>query len=82
MTFKEFIGWNPKHLSQVGETYWQHLWWTVKSFFHLVFVATVGLVHGILPFIFADTPDRLALPWVKKFRARRQLTGQADIRPE
>ena len=81
MTIRELIGWNPKHLGIVNESYLQHLKWTVRSFFHLITVAVVGLIHGLIPVLFADTPDRLALPWVRAFLARRKLTGQEVLRP-
>lgn len=82
MKLKEFIGYRPTHCKDVGETYFEHLWWTIRAFVWLTAVAIIGLIHGIFPFIFADTPDRLILPWVEKFRARRVRTGQAARRPE
>ena len=80
VNFKKLIGWDTKHLSNVGETYWQHLFWTIRAFVHLSSVAVVGLLHGIFPFLFADVPDRMVLPWVRAFLARREKTGQAAIR--
>lgn len=82
MTLKEFIGFDWNHTKNVNETYWEHLGWCIKAFFHLGSVAIVGLLHGIFPFLFADTPDKMILPWVEKFRARRKRTGQAEKRPE
>lgn len=79
-SWKDFIGFDTSHLSNVNETYWQHLWWTIKAFAHLSSVAIVGLLHGVFPFLFADVPDRMILPWVRAFLARREKTGQAEKR--
>lgn len=82
MTLKEFIGFDWNHTKNVGETYFEHFKWCLKAFLHLQAVAWVGILHGIFPFLFADTPDKMVLPWVEKFRARRIKTGQAERRPE
>lgn len=81
MTLKEFIGFDPNHTKNVGETYQEHGMWCLKAFLKLQLVSWVGLMHGIFPFLFADTPDKLITPWVKKFIVRRGLTGQEEARP-
>ena len=80
-SLKELIGWNPNHLEEVNETYLQHLWWTVKTAGWLGIVIIVGLIHGLIPALLADVPDRLVSPWVTRFLARRERTGQAVKRP-
>ena len=81
MTLKEFIGFDPNHTKNVGETYREHGMWCLKAFVKLQAVAWVGLMHGIFPFLFADTPDKMIAPWVAKFIRRRERTGQQRARP-
>ena len=44
-----------QHPKDTGETYLQHLWFTVTISLQLFFAATTLLLHGILPFIFTRT---------------------------
>jgi hypothetical protein len=80
MNLKEFIGFDPNHLENVNETYREHGMWCLKAFFKLQSVAWVGLMHGIFPFLFAETPDKMVAPWVRRFIDRRERTGQAARR--
>ena len=44
-----------KHLKEVRESYFQHMWASIRysfTFFLLVFVSTI---HAILPFVFTKT---------------------------
>jgi hypothetical protein len=43
---------NINHLSEVGETYFEHLYRALKVSFTLLFTALVCFVHSILPFLF------------------------------
>lgn len=40
-----------EHPHETGETYTQHLWFTLKMTARLVYTATVLLIHGIFPFV-------------------------------
>lgn len=71
-----------RHLKTVNETYWQHLSWVLYSTVMLLAIAVVGFIHGVFPFLFPEAPDALAVRWNKKFRERRERTGQSNTRPE
>ncbi len=43
---------NTNHLSEVGETYFEHLYRALKVSFILLFTAFVCFIHSILPFLF------------------------------
>ena len=70
------------HLKNVNETYWQHLSWVLYSTVMLSAVIVVGFIHGVFPFLFPEAPDALVGKWNRKFRERRERTGQAGWRPE
>ena len=49
-----------KHPNSVGETYSQHLLFTIKKSILLIVLSIVLLIHGIFPFIFKTyVGDRL-----------------------
>lgn len=72
--------WN--HTKNVGETYWQHLHWCLYSTMIFIILIPVALIHGFFPFLLPDAPDTIVIKWTRKFRERRERTGQADRRPE
>ena len=43
---------NINHLSEVGETYFEHLYRALKVSFILLLTALVCFIHSILPFLF------------------------------
>lgn len=47
-----------EHPELTGETYLQHLWFTVKMGLRFVMVAIVLILHGIFPFIFVKTASK------------------------
>ena len=46
---------NFNHLNEVGETYWEHLWCTIKYSCLFIGLSIVILIHGIFPFILTNT---------------------------
>lgn len=40
-----------EHPHETGETYLEHLWFTIKMTGRLLYSATVLLIHGIFPFV-------------------------------
>ena len=50
---------NIYHLSQVEETYWQHLKFSLWAFLVLLLISIVSFVHAFLPFLLARFPDKL-----------------------
>ena len=70
-----------KHLSIVGETYWQHLHWCLYSAFIFVILIPIGLIHGFFPMLLANVPDNIMEKYVKNFKDRRIKTGQAERNP-
>lgn len=70
------------HLSDVGETYNQHLSWCLYSTYIYLIMIPIALIHGIFPFLLANLPDRIMHGYMQKFKARRALTGQAENLPD
>ena len=70
------------HTKKVGETYWQHFTWCMYSAKIFAILLPLAIIHGIFPFLFPNKPDEIVIKWLAHFRHRRQLTGQADLRPE
>lgn len=44
-----------EHPREAGETYLQHLWFTLKMTLRLAYSAVVLLIHGICPILFTRT---------------------------
>lgn len=40
------------HLAQTGETYLEHLWFTVKMSVNLLYCSIILFIHGLFPFLF------------------------------
>lgn len=47
-----------EHPEQTGETYWQHLLFTVKMATRFGYVSMVIMIHGLFPFLFVTTASR------------------------
>jgi hypothetical protein len=67
-----------KHLSQVGETYWQHLSWCLYSTLVFVVMIPLAILHGLFPFLFANVPDKIMISYLQNFKNRRIKTGQEE----
>lgn len=76
----KFIDFN--HTKNVGETYWQHLSWTLYATMIFVIMIPIAVIHGLFPFLLANVPDRIMVRFYNKFRSRRVATGQAERYPE
>jgi hypothetical protein len=70
-----------KHLSIVGESYWQHLYWCLYSAFIFAILIPIGLIHGFFPMFLANVPDNIMMKYVKNFKDRRIKTGQEESNP-
>jgi len=70
------------HLSNVGESYWQHLKWCAYSTVIFSIMLVLAIIHGIFPFLLADIPDKVMINYVKNFKLRRVVTGQEERNPE
>ena len=44
-----------EHPTQTGETYLEHLWFTIRIALRFLFVSAVLLTHGLFPFLFTRT---------------------------
>ena len=47
-----------EHLEEAGESYFQHLRFTVTMAVHFIAISFVLVVHGLLPFLFTRTASR------------------------
>jgi hypothetical protein len=70
-----------KHLSTVGESYWQHLHWCLYSIGIFIILIPIALIHGFFPILLANVPDNIMLKYVRKFKDRRISTGQEESNP-
>ena len=70
------------HTKNVKETYWEHFTWCMYSSMMFAIILPVGFIHGLFPFLLPEAPDALVVKWTRKFRERRERTGQAGWRPE
>jgi uncharacterized protein YjeT (DUF2065 family) len=43
------------HPRASGETYWQHLWFTLTMAGHFMYIALVIVIHGLFPFVLPRT---------------------------
>jgi hypothetical protein len=44
-----------EHPKETGESYFVHLWFTLRMTARLIFSAVVLFIHGVLPFLFVRT---------------------------
>ncbi len=66
------------HPAEAGETYLQHLWFTVGMSSRFVIVSAILMMHGLLPFLFTHTAssriERIYLI-MRRRAARTQVSG-------
>lgn len=61
---------NFRHLSQVEESYFQHLKFALWAGSVLVFLGIVSIFHAVFPFLFDRVPDRIFKYFLKKSNKR------------
>ena len=61
---------NLSHLSQVEETYLQHLKFALWAGSVLIFLGIISIIHAIFPFLFDRLPDRIFKYFLKKSNER------------
>lgn len=49
--FKNLFKIFTEHPNSVGENYYQHLWFTIKTSSILMLLAVCSIIHGIFPFL-------------------------------
>jgi len=62
---------NFNHLREAGETYTQHLWCTIKYAFLFIGLATIILIHGLIPFILTNTASNRIKKLNKELTSRQ-----------
>jgi hypothetical protein len=69
-----------RHPAETGETYGEHLWFTVKMAAHFVLVALVMMVHGLFPFLLTRAASKQIekLYWVMKGRIPKTRRSEID----
>ena len=52
---------NPfsKHPEEIGETYFQHLWFASRISWLAFWISVTALVHALLPFLFQKTASEM-----------------------
>jgi len=50
---------NPKHLSQVEETYFEHFRFAMWAGLVMLLLGIVSIIHAIFPFLFSRMPDKI-----------------------
>jgi len=61
---------NIYHLTQVEETYWQHLKFSLWASLILSMIAFLSFVHAFFPFLFTRFPDKLYKYFIKSSQNR------------
>ncbi|HRI76930.1 MAG: hypothetical protein H3C49_10870 [Alphaproteobacteria bacterium] len=64
-----------EHPAAAGETYWQHLWFTLSMGARLMMAGFVILLHGILPFTLTYTGSNM-LKKCNKILSERAIKAQ------
>lgn len=68
-----------KHPHEAGETYFQHLRFTLGMAAHIALTAIIIVVHGILPFLFVKTASKRIAGMNRIMQARLyKLAEKAD----
>jgi hypothetical protein len=70
--FKECLKSFKDHPATAGETYWQHLCFTLRVAGRFFFLGFVSVVHGLLPFMFCRTSSNHIREIAEIFRRRTQ----------
>jgi len=50
---------NFNHLKNVEESYFAHLYFAIWAGILLTSIGLVSIIHGIFPFLFSRTPDKM-----------------------
>ena len=77
MSYTKLINFN--HLSDVKESYWQHLHWCLYSTYIFIIMIPIAIIHGLFPMLLANVPDNIMVNYLKTFKNRRVPTGQEKI---
>ncbi len=67
------------HLEEAGESYRQHLWFTVKISAQLLFTGVVLLIHGVAPFLFTRTASKRLEAIYAIMKSRIPLARRQEI---
>lgn len=62
---------NFSHLTDVEETYFQHLRFAAWAGCVLVIIGIVSIIHAVFPFMFSRTPDKLFNYFLEASQDRR-----------
>jgi hypothetical protein len=60
-----------KHPKEVGETYFQHLWVSLKYSFKLLLLFIIAFIHSIFPFIFKTTTSAKIIEMAEELKNRK-----------
>lgn len=55
-----------KHPESIGETYFQHLWFTARCGFRMIFAGIIVIFHGLFPFVFQCTATNILFNLIDK----------------
>jgi|SaaInl59LU_5_DNA_1037362.scaffolds.fasta_scaffold57456_2 hypothetical protein len=56
---------NTEHLHEVRSGYFQHMWFAIKISSWSLLNPLTGFIHAFVPFLFPNTPHRIALRTVE-----------------
>lgn len=51
--------WFTEHPHSVGETYWQHLWFSLRSAVALFVASLAAVIHALCPFLCMSTASKI-----------------------
>ena len=68
-----------EHPQATGETYWQHLWFTVKMATRFIYTTSVLLIHGLFPFLLTKAASNQIEAVYKIMRSRVPKARRDEI---
>ena len=73
-----------KHPLETGETYWQHLWFTLRMSARFFYIGLAIVVHGLFPFLCVRTASNeiqkvYGIMKTRVPKMRRESDTQYDI---
>jgi hypothetical protein len=66
------------HPHDIGETYFQHLFYALKFGSKMVIAGLACLTHAVFPFLFVKTGSNMLLKMTAEFQARMQSADQKN----
>lgn len=67
-----------KHLQDVGESYFEHFFFSTVTSIKLLSMGVVLFIHGLIPDIFVKTASNKAVKLIEKLAKRQQFAKDEE----